>query len=242
MPTPNFTLYLQALGGKFLGPHAYNTNDITVTLNYSGGTVTLSYNLDSSPDDGGISAEFTSGTSSPFPILTQLEIGGTAVNYLTPDAGTICAQTSILVPQTEETATLTVTVPLPNNITQTFTQNVLLSPEQNNYRLIMPIPGLLLLPGAPVNETQLAVYVKMMCGCQVTTGLPTSFWYVGDFVVSATLVFSDGTTQQVPMAFDENTNSSLFVATVNNTGGPQVVQVNYTATQISTGNYGFLCT
>ena len=238
MPTPNFTLYIQALGGKFLGPNAYNTNDISVTLNYSGGTVSIPYNLNSSPDDGTIGAEFTSGSSSPLPILTQLEIGGVAVNYLTPDANTICAQTSITLPGSEETATITVTIPVPNNISVTITQQILLSPQQDNYRLFLAVPGLLLEPGSTGTANQVAVYVKMMCGCKVTTGLSTSFWYVGDFQVTAQILFSDGSTQIVPMQFDESTNSSLFYANISTT--KTIVQTNFSALQQSTGNYGFL--
>jgi hypothetical protein len=235
---PNLNVYLQALGGKFLGPNAYDTNNITITLNYSGGEIKLPYNLDNNPDDGQINTTFTSDLTSCLPILTAQQTGNPVVNYLTPLDTTIVAKAGITIKDKYETGTLVVTIPTPDGKPLVFSETVVLSSLQLNDRFIIPIPGLLLTGGQnSPKSTTISVFVKMMCGCGITKGLPNSFWSPLDFTVQAEVIDSKGTTKNVPLAFDTVTNDSLFFATVPDTENVQ--QVNFTARQISTGNFGY---
>src|ERR1700761_6931351 len=77
-------VYLQAVGGKYLGPHAHDMDDIRITLTYPNHEREICYNPSKSKDDGTVDTTFTDGLSSPFPILSQQSSGGPLVNYLTP--------------------------------------------------------------------------------------------------------------------------------------------------------------
>ena len=239
MSAPNFTIYLQALGGKFLGPNAYNTNNISIVLSYSGGVVSFHYNLSNNPHDGAINTSFTAAATSPSPILTAQATGNPDVNYLTPGSDTICAVGFVATKAAYETATLTITIPTSNGKSLVFTEAVVLSSLQTSYRLIIPIPGLLLLPGQNAcNSNNLSVFVKMMCGCGITTGLKNSFWSPGDFSVQADVIYTDITSESFPMSFDPVTNDSLFFVIVPNS--ENIFHVTFTAQQQSTSNYGYL--
>jgi hypothetical protein len=237
------TVYLQALGGKFLGPNAYNTNDITVTLVYSGGNINLPYQLIADvSDDGIISQGFTDGSSSFMPILSMPTLGGQnpTTFFLTPDANTIAASGQFALPATVEQALLNITIPTPTGDGPlTFSNAVILSPQQTAYRMIVIVPGLLLTPNTanPIADG-VSVFVTMMCGCKVTTGLPTSFWSPSDFMVMATVQYRNGAVTQYPLGFNASTNNSLFSATMQAEGDIQ--SITYTAHQKSTGNYGTL--
>src|ERR1700704_2214605 len=101
--TANITIYLQALGGKFLGPNAYKTDSIKLDIKQRDKTDRITYRLGDNANDGGIGADFLSsptsgeGLSSFLPILTPTADGGSnpAVNYLTPDNLTICGTVAV---------------------------------------------------------------------------------------------------------------------------------------------------
>lgn len=233
------TVYLQALGGKFLGPHAYMTDEITVTLAYSGGTISLPYALGSMSNDGSISTDFTVGSSSFMPILTAQQSGNPVVNYLTADANTISAQAELVLTNDSETGMLSISVPRPDGAPLVLEQSVLLVQTQTMYNPIIVVPGLLLIPGqGDPDPYSISVFVKMMCGCQVTINMPTSFWSPSDFTVSAEVWYADGSMQVCQLSFDVTTNNSLFHTGVEDYYN--IVQVNFTARQSSTGNYGYL--
>src|SRR6266496_1085191 len=90
-------IYVQALGGKFLGPNAYKTDNIQVSLAFEENTVPVTYQLFDKANDGEIGPTFIGGLSSSeamssfLPILTPMPDAGSnpAVNYLTPNALTI---------------------------------------------------------------------------------------------------------------------------------------------------------
>lgn len=236
-------VFLQALGGKFLGPNAYNNGDIKVSLHYSRGEAPVEYKvIPNQTDDGGISGTFTNGTTSFLPILQMPEsgTGNPTVNYLTPGSHTICGETRIFLPDTNELATLRASIPTPSGQPLLLEQNVLLNPQQTDYTLSMVVPGLLLTPNTNtlVPPGTISVFVAMMCGCKVTIGKPTSFWTWTDFSVSARVTYKDGTEEQVNLSFDKTVNLSLFTATVKNFD--QVIRVNFAAQQKSTANYGAL--
>jgi hypothetical protein len=64
------------------------------------------------------------------------------------------------------------------------------------------------------------------------------FLVARDFTVQAQAVYTDGSTQTYTLAFDTVTNNSLFFAAVNNP--ENIKEVNFTAQQNSTANYGVL--
>ncbi len=232
-------VYLQALGGKFLGTNAYNNNEIEISFEYSGGSFKLPYQVIASTNDGNISPVFTPGCSTPMPILTAGTEAGQnpTVNYLTANPNTIMGLSpSFALPATNELATLTITVPTPSGKNTHLQQSVWLLPEQQVYKLTIAVPGLLLAPNTPTLSGTISVYIKMMCGCKVSTGLPTSFWSPADFIVNANVFHTDGTMQQYPLEFDTETNDSLFVVQVQNVS--TISAVHFYAQQMSTGNYG----
>jgi hypothetical protein len=235
----SITVYLQALGGKFLGPHAFETDKIELSLTYGGGEMPLAYQLGNNSDDGQINTVFTSGLTSFMPILTQQENNAPAVNYLTPDSETICATAGFEVDTLYETGMLKAAIPTPSGNPLRISQYLNLSLLQQNYRVVMVVPGLYLqpVPGA-AGTTNISVLVTMMCGCRVTEGLATSFWAPADFNVHAELVFSNGSSQTIALAFNSTANDSSFTATV--ADAANIVQVNFTAVQQSTGNFGYL--
>jgi hypothetical protein len=239
-----FQVYVQALGGKFLGPNAYNNMAIRLSLALPGELQPVHIPYVVTPtitNDGNISGTFTDGATSFMPILTMpaTAAANPAVNYLTPDANTIAGNCSILLPAKEEQAVLTVIIPTPSGNQLIFKQPVLLSPLKTSYKVSIVIPGLLLTAGT-VNTASgnISVFVKMMCGCKITQGLATSFWTVSDFEVSAYVKFADNTSGYYTLSFDQPANDSMFAAAI--TGKPAITHVEFSAMQKSTGNYGFL--
>lgn len=242
MATASITVYLQALGGKFLGPNAYATDTIHINLNYTGGQVNFPYQLvPGVSDDGIISQGFTDGSSSFMPILNMPALNGQnpTVFFLTPGPNTIAGQATLELPTSIQIATLTASIPAPNDYVLQFTQPVILTPEQTDYRITVVVPGLLLqantehpIPGA------VSVFATMMCGCKATVGLPTSFWNPNDFTVSANVLYNNGTQMMYALSLNEQTNNSLFSAPVQNE--TEIQSIYFTAQQKSTGNYGAL--
>ena len=241
------TVYLQALGGHFLGPHAYQTDSIRIKLRYSRGEVDLPYVLTDNSNDGNVSSTFTSGVSTPLPIITvpSGNLKTTAVNFLSPDDNTISGAASIPAPDRVELAELEVSVPIPSN--QRFfrmTQQVILEPIRDlrpvlpSYKIFVPVPGLYL--SEPKIGEAVSILVKMMCGCPITDGPPASLWPASDFSVYAEVFDNQGgaTTYSLTYAADLRGNS-LFSAKLSPNQLP-IKSATFTALQKSTGNYGVL--
>lgn len=58
--TAQITIYLQALGGKFSGPNAYNTDGIELSIQLQQGMpLLISYQLTDAVNDGTISSEYS---------------------------------------------------------------------------------------------------------------------------------------------------------------------------------------
>jgi hypothetical protein len=51
--TAKITIYLQALGGKFLGPNAYKHDSIKLSITLQGNTLPIAYQLKPNGNDGG---------------------------------------------------------------------------------------------------------------------------------------------------------------------------------------------
>lgn len=248
--TANITIYLQALGGKFLGPNAYNTNDIKLSLTLHGKPIPITYQLTENVNDGGIGPDFlrslpsTYGLSSFLPILTPLPAEGSnpEVNYLTPNNLTICGTIAVLVSQPTELGTISVRIPRPHADDLELTQSIALNQMQTDYRVIVIVPGLLLeqpkKSEVPDTPNSIFLYVKMMCGCPITTRIPKSFWAQHDFLVSAEVFDKNGGSERKSLTFTSDATPSLFQATVNDLSN--VKRVNFTARQKSTGNVGYL--
>lgn len=241
MKTANLFIYLQALGGKFLGPNAYDNTNIKVSFQYSGGSFEIPYQVLPSTNDGMISPIFSTGNSTVAPILTPSVAAGEnpAVNYLTTNLNTIMGlSTPFNLPNDIEQGTLSIVIPTPSGTNLCLEQGVWLLPQQEFYKITVIVPGLLVEPNTSSASGSISVYVKMMCGCKVSVGLPVSFWSPSDFIVNANVNYADGTTQQYPLSFDSTSNDSLFVAQVANS--EQIKSINFYAQQISTSNYGTL--
>ncbi|HEV7744202.1 MAG TPA: hypothetical protein VGO56_04320 [Pyrinomonadaceae bacterium] len=248
--TAKITVYVQALGGKFLGPNAYKTDNIKLTLTLEGNTIPVSYQLGKQANDGGIGADFlvnlpsTKGQSSFLPILTTVTGKGSnpAVNYLTPNNLTICGSVAVTVSQPIVLGTVRVSIPRPQGDDLVLTQSLALDQLQVDYRVILVVPGLLLEeppPSAlPDTANHIFVYVKMMCGCPITTGIPKSYWAQDDFVVVAEIIRKKGKSRKESLTFTGDATPSLFHAKVNELA--DVKLVNFTARQKSTGNIGYL--
>jgi hypothetical protein len=239
-PVP-FTVYLQALGGKFLGPNAFNYANIQLSLQYSKGTVSVPYKvIQGVTNDGIFSTSFNSGSSSFLPILTTplSAPGNPVVNYLTHNADTVSGKTSIVLPEAMELAILYINVPTPSGKSMIFSQTVLLDPQLTSYKVTVVVPGLLLITNTNVvvPPNTLSVYVAMMCGCKITTGLPVSYWTYTDFEVSALVSYMDGRQEKLAMSFDKKINLSTF--TVSPAGYKNIVSAIFSACQKSTNNYG----
>lgn len=239
-PVP-FNVYVQALGGKFLGPNAYNNTAISLALQYSMGIVPIAYQIKHDTDDGGISTSFTNGSASPLPILTMpvSGSGNPTVNYLAPGSKTIVGKANIFLPNANEIATLLVSIPSPSGQAILFSQPVLLNPQQVEYNIHTIIPGLLLTPNTTtiVPGGNISVFVAMMCGCKIINKKDW-YWTYTDFSVTARVTYRDGTEKQVDLVFDQSINLSLFTAPVPDFNF--IRQVNFAAQQKSTGNYGAL--
>jgi hypothetical protein len=237
----SITVYLQALGGKFLGPNAYNNTQIRIFLLLEGQTYSFTYDP-AAPgiDDGQIGQLFYNGSPYALPILTLQTKGGYQTNYLAADSNTVKGTLNVNVPNAPYiSATIKASIPRSTGQTLEVEQQVVLVPRQTNYTFLIPVAGLLLEPNpvTPPNGT-LSVLVKMMCGCQVTVGKSNSFWSPGDFEVLANVTFANGTTVSYPMTFDSSSNDSAFTASIPTTSS--VLFVCYTAEQFSTGNFGYL--
>jgi hypothetical protein len=246
MATVNITVYLQALGGKFLGPHAYNNTGIDIHLTLGGSSYKFSYDAASSSiDDGMISQTFSNGSPYALPILT-LQDSRYQTNYLTIDSNTVCGTIQIQVPDGAFVpATITAHIPRPTGLTLTVAEQVLLVPQQTDYTFIIPVPGLLLELNTPtatddITVASLSILVKMMCGCEISVGKPTSFWSPDDFEVIAHVTFTDNSARSYPMQFDsrpDSNDSAFFAFFVTQS---QIASVYFTAQQYSTGNFGYL--
>jgi hypothetical protein len=243
--TANISIYLQAIGGHFLGANAYNPANISVSLSYSGGNINIPYPLTTHfSDDGNVSPHFTDGASSFLPVITIPPPPPAAqvptVNFLSADFTTVAARAVITLPAAVEMATLTVSVPTTMGMPVLLSQQFLLNPAQPAYKIIVPVAGLYL-SAAAVTES-IAVFVKMMCGCPVTAGPPASLWPFTDFTVYANVLdTSGGNTAYLLMYDTAQTGNSLFTAPLLNNQKP-VKSVSFTAFQKSTGNYGVLVT
>lgn len=244
------TIYLQALGGKFLGPNAYKTDSIKLSLTLQGSTLPVSYQLSDNVNDGAISPNFLSslpsikGISSFLPILTPMPASGSdpAVNYLTPNNLTICGTVAVTVSEPSVLGTVSVSIPRPQGDDLVLTQSIALNQMQADYRVIVVVPGLLLeeptASAIPDMSGSIFVYVKMMCGCPITTGIPKSYWAQDDFLVSAEVIYKNGGSNRQSLTFTSDATPSLFHAAVNDIAN--IKQVNFTARQKSTGNIGYL--
>jgi hypothetical protein len=249
--TAKITIYLQALGGKFLGPNAYKTDNINLSLTLEGDTLPpITYQLGNNVNDGGIGPDFLSslpsikGLSSFLPILTPMPANGSdpAVNYLTPNNLTICGTVAVTISQPSVLGNVSVSIPRPQGDDLVLTQSIALNQAQAEYRVILIVPGLLLeqptASALPDMSGSIFVYVKMMCGCPITTGIPKSYWAQDDFLVSAEVIYKNGGSDRQSLTFTSDATPSLFHAAVNEIAN--IKQVNFTARQKSTGNVGYL--
>jgi hypothetical protein len=248
--TANITIYLQALGGKFLGPNAYKTDSIKLEITQRGKTDRITYRLGDNANDGGIGTSFLSnptsgeGLSSYLAILTPTAATESepAVNYLTPDSDTICGTVRVTFSERTELVYVSVLIPRPEGDDLVLTQSVALDQLQEDYRVIVVVPGLLLeLPAASEMldfSNNIYVSVKMMCGCPITTGIPNSYWAESDFLVSAEVHYRNRGSVTKDLTFASAATPSLFQAKVDDFGDLKLV--NFTARQKSTGNIGYL--
>lgn len=246
-PNANITIYLQALGGKFLGPNAYGLDNIKLSITLLGEEPrSITYKLAHNGDDGEIKPKFVydeqthEGLSSFLPILTPAtdEDPSPAVNYLTPDDLTICGTVSVPVAQPTMLGTISASIPRPQGGALSLTQSIALNQMQADYKVIMVVPGLLLEQVLPPDMTNsIFVYVKMMCGCPITTGIPKSYWAEIDFIVKAEVTETNGRSYWTPFSLTSDT-PSLFAAAVDDIR--KVKQVIFVARQRSTGNIGYL--
>jgi len=245
-PTAKITIYLQALGGKFLGPNAYGLDNITLSITLPGEEPrSIPYELADNGDDGDIKPKFSydkyEGLSSFLPILTPatVEDPSPAVNYLTPGDLTICGTVSVPVAQPTMLATISASIPRPQGGALALTQSIALNQMQADYKVIMVVPGLLLEQVLPPDMTNsIFVHVKMMCGCPITTGIPKSFWAQHDFIVKAEICNQDDYKYWRPLSFTSDDTPSLFTVAVDDIR--KVKQVIFVARQLSTGNMGYL--
>lgn len=248
--TAKITIYLQALGGKFLGPNAYKTDNIKLSVTLQGNTLPISYQLSDNVNDGAIGPNFLSslpsiqGISSFLPILTPVPASGSnpAVNYLTPNNLTICGTVAVIVSQPSVLGTVSVSIPRPQGDDLVLTQSIALDQMQADYRVIVVVPGLLLeeppASAIPDKSGSIFLYVKMMCGCPITTGIPKSYWAQNDFFVSAQIIYKNGESKSQNLSFTSDETPSLFHAAVKDIA--DIKGVNFTARQKSTGNIGYL--
>lgn len=247
MTTARINVYIQALGGKFLGPNAYQTNKITLSLTIDEKPHDITYKYVDGMNDGSIGPTFlyelpsANGLSSFLPILTPTSENTAvpATNFLTPNNNTISATLEFDIPRPVVLGTLKATIPRPYAEDAVVTQTIALNQQQSNYRAIMIVPGLLLEPLVPpgTQANSLSVLVKMMCGCPITSGIPHSFWAESDFRVSAQIFYKHDTPEVKNLTFPGTTPSLYQVPVVDIT---KVAHVNFTARQRTTGNTGYL--
>jgi hypothetical protein len=239
--TANITIYLQAVGGHFLGAHAYDPANINVKLIYSGGEIDIPYPVTTNfTDDGNASPDFINGASTFMPIITIPQNGAqaAAINFLSPDFTTVAARASIKLPNAIEFAEIRVHVPTTLGKPYVLSQSLILNPAQPGYQVIIPVAGLFLSVADATGS--IAVYVKMMCGCPVTEGPPLSLWPADDFTVYADVLDVEGNTTQYLLSYlPTKTGNSLFSAALQ-ANQAKISSVTFTAFQKSTGNYGAL--
>lgn len=140
--TARITIYLQALGGKFLGPNAYNTDSIELSITLQGNTLPVTYRLQENVNDGAIGPAFINslpsikGKSSFLPILTPMPDSGSnpAVNYLTPNNLTICGTVDVTLSQPTVLGAVSVSIPRPQGDDLVLTQSIALNQMQSDYR------------------------------------------------------------------------------------------------------------
>lgn len=252
MTTARITVYIQALGGKYLGPNAYNTNDINLTLTLDKNTEKIPYEYVTGKNDGDVKPTFYYDESSGDAITSFLPILGPKkanpadpfVYYLTPDSATICGTIEADVRQPEMLGTLSAGIPRPGEeeANLIITQSIALNQMQSEYRVVMIVPGLLLedppKDKVPKGVSAIFLWVKMMCGCPITTDAEKPYWVDNDFEVSAEIFFKNKTSAPAPLTFYSNNYPSVFAAPVPDPD--QVQMANFTAKQKSTGNIGFL--
>src|SRR5579859_5703596 len=144
----SIAVYLQALGGKFLGPNAYNPENIQISFLYKGGGMALPY-YQTGMDDGTISGIFTAGASSFMPILTMGGGGGQpVVHYLAADSNTVAGKGEIELSAEKERAELVVSIPRSCGGPLMMDQSVLLVKELTGYKITIVVPGLFLSAGS----------------------------------------------------------------------------------------------
>ena len=241
----NITVYLQALGAHYLGAHAYLSNEINISLEYSGGKVDLPYPIiPNFTTDGNPSTSFVVGASSFMPITT-VPNGTTQmnalVNFLSPDFTTACGKAIFKLGVTPEIAQLHISVPTPaSKEPLLFQQAILLNPDQPEYSVTVAIPGLYLSAGN-ISNMSCSVYVKMMCGCPVTMGPPASLWPADDFTVYANVLDNAGNTTSYLLTYDPSQpTNSLFIVNFDPPLTSDIKAVTFSAIQKSTGNYGLV--
>jgi hypothetical protein len=237
------TVFLQAVGGHFLGANAYNPNHIKVNLSYSGGEINLPYLVTPHfTDDGNVSLNFTNGGSTYLPIITIPQTNSptqtSTVNFLSADFTTISANANIVLPNKIEFATLSVSVPTTLGKPFLINQTIILNPSQPNYKIILPISGLFL--SASTLPNSVSVFVKMMCGCPVTLGPPASLWAANDFTVYANVLDIFGETTGYLLTYDTTQQENSLFSTVLSSNQKPIKSVSFNAFQKSTGNYGVL--
>jgi hypothetical protein len=252
--TARITVYIQALGGKYLGPNAYDTNNINLTLTLDGKPQSITYKYAAGENDGEVAPAFIyekpplNPVSSFLPILTPNATTQAApvVNYLTPNGTTICGRIEVDVTELEMLGTLTASIPRPDSPEPVpdlvLTQGIALNQMQSHYRAIMIVPGLLLeqppKDKVPKNVNSLFLWVKMMCGCPVTTEISKSFWLESDFTVTAEVFLKSRRQYSQHLAFFSDDYPSVFALPVADLS--DVEKAHFTARQKSTGNIGFL--
>ena len=234
----NFLVYLQALGGKFLGPNAYLPGQIKVRLN---NTNLPYYNADKKPDDGEISPAFINGRSSFMPILTNHPTSAVVpvtVNYLTPDPDTtVVATGQVHLPAETTTMELVAEIPIPTDQqTLVIRQPVLFNKDLQNYKVTIVVPGLLVHKPTVSGKT-VSAKVTMMCGCKVSNGSTPPYWLPSDFNVSAHLQFTNYPPEILTLNISKTGSDSEFAGTIQSPGTLKSIAIS--AYQISTGNYGF---
>lgn len=237
----NLTVYLQAIGGHFLGANAYDPANITLNLSYSGGSINIPYQVTPHfTDDGNVSPDFTDGASSFMPIITIPQPAPAAaitlVNFLSADFTTVAGRLTFNLPATVEFAELSVSIPTTQNKPFLIKQSIIISPEQTGYQVIIPIPGLYI-SLADITGS-IAVNVKMMCGCPVTAGPPASLWPANDFTVYANVLDVAGVKTPYLLTYVANQAGNSVFSTVLLNSQAKITSVTFTAFQKSTGNYG----
>lgn len=236
--TTNFLVNVQALGGKFLGPNAWEPGQIKLTLKSSLGSYDFSY-YNGTQNDGDISPNSYAYQETSFlPIITPIPLNGEQVpivNYLTPNDQTVVARPirEIALPGNIELATLQVEIPLPNNRKMSLEQPVLLNNQQQDYRIAVVVPGLLF-KAISVDGSRVQATVTMMCGCTVKNDF---YWLPSDFDVYAWVSYKNADPRRFQLSFDNQTNDSVFTGDIQHFDGAR--SILFMANQLSTGNYGF---